>query len=99
MLNLLVFECQEAQFPSDRRRPLYKPLHAADGFVIVAPVSQNNFERLAEAVGHPEWKKDARFATRSEEHTSELQSLMRTSYAVFCFKKTKHDHTSYRPQH
>src|SRR3546814_2917150 len=26
---------------------------------------------------------------RSEEHTSELQSLMRTSYAVFCFKKNK----------
>src|SRR3546814_20371253 len=26
---------------------------------------------------------------RSEEHTSELQSLMRTSYAVFCLKKTK----------
>src|SRR3546814_6909221 len=28
--------------------------------------------------------------TRSEEHTSELQSLMRISYAVFCLKKTKH---------
>src|SRR3546814_9426161 len=28
-------------------------------------------------------------ATRSEEHTSELQSLMRISYAVFCLKKTK----------
>src|SRR3546814_4596656 len=27
-------------------------------------------------------------ADRSEEHTSELQSLMRTSYAVFCLKKT-----------
>src|SRR3546814_1448520 len=27
---------------------------------------------------------------RSEEHTSELKSLMRTSYAVFCLKKTKH---------
>src|SRR3546814_1327726 len=26
--------------------------------------------------------------TRSEEHTSELQSLMRISYAVFCLKKT-----------
>src|SRR3546814_7502620 len=26
---------------------------------------------------------------RSEEHTSELQSLLRISYAVFCFKKTK----------
>src|SRR3546814_9312633 len=29
--------------------------------------------------------------TRSEEHTSELQSLMRISYAVFCLKK-KHTH-------
>src|SRR3546814_10716193 len=33
------------------------------------------------------------FSVRSEEHTSELQSLMRISYAVFCFKKTtKHKH-------
>src|SRR3546814_6873229 len=32
--------------------------------------------------------------TRSEEHTSELQSLMRISYAVFCLKKkNKHDKT------
>src|SRR3546814_10839771 len=29
------------------------------------------------------------FHYRSEEHTSELQSLMRTSYAVFCLKKQK----------
>src|SRR3546814_10599818 len=29
------------------------------------------------------------FVERSEEHTSELQSLMRTSYAVFCLKKKK----------
>src|SRR3546814_8827413 len=28
--------------------------------------------------------------TRSEEHTSELQSLMRISYAVFCLKKKRH---------
>src|SRR3546814_5679051 len=28
---------------------------------------------------------------RSEEHTSELQSLMRISYAVFCLKKKKHN--------
>src|SRR3546814_1998839 len=28
-------------------------------------------------------------ASRSEEHTSELQSLMRSSYAVFCLKKKK----------
>src|SRR3546814_2890897 len=30
---------------------------------------------------------------RSEEHTSELQSLMRISYAVFCLKKKKHNTT------
>src|SRR3546814_10559615 len=31
---------------------------------------------------------------RSEEHTSELQSLMRISYAVFCLQKTKHNTTT-----
>src|SRR3546814_1522934 len=35
---------------------------------------------------------------RSEEHTSELQSLMRTSYAVFCLKK-KTIHNSKTPRH
>src|SRR3546814_2346865 len=34
-----------------------------------------------------------RTAQRSEEHTSELQSLMRISYAVFCLKKKKHTDT------
>src|SRR3546814_7132809 len=31
---------------------------------------------------------------RSEEHTSELQSLMRSSYAVFCLKKKRHKPTN-----
>src|SRR3546814_3663624 len=35
-----------------------------------------------------------RGAGRSEEHTSELQSLMRISYAVFCLKKKKNHSTS-----
>src|SRR3546814_3456292 len=34
-----------------------------------------------------------RFWSRSEEHTSELQSLMRISYAVFCLKKKKQQST------
>src|SRR3546814_9091386 len=39
-------------------------------------------------------------AFRSEEHTSELQSLMRISYAVFCLtKKTKRNHTQTKSQH
>src|SRR3546814_4892551 len=33
-------------------------------------------------------------SSRSEEHTSELQSLMRSSYAVFCLKKKKPSHTN-----
>src|SRR3546814_7496090 len=45
-----------------------------------------------------EWKRDQRAADvhrplrRSEEHTSELQSLMRISYAVFCLQKKKNNH-------
>src|SRR3546814_3285882 len=37
----------------------------------------------------PEMEKRLRWFWRSEEHTSELQSLMRISYAVFCLKKKK----------
>src|SRR3546814_2146421 len=36
-------------------------------------------------------------AARSEEHTSELQSLMRISYAVFCLKKKQHTCTPHTP--
>src|SRR3546814_6810430 len=53
----------------------------------------------------PEWRARARGAvgqlasTRSEEHTSELQSLMRISYAVFCLtKKKQHKHNSANTQ-
>src|SRR3546814_10238820 len=39
------------------------------------------------------------FDDRSEEHTSELQSLMRTSYAVFCLKKKKKTHNLHNKPH
>src|SRR3546814_3949384 len=38
-------------------------------------------------------------AGRSEEHTSELQSLMRISYAVFCLKKKTHEPPIYLNKH
>src|SRR3546814_2059147 len=42
---------------------------------------------------HLAWSSAIRSAwPRSEEHTSELQSLMRISYAVFCLKKTQKKH-------
>src|SRR3546814_3310409 len=46
---------------------------------------------LAEEMGVPLVRStDLLVDDRSEEHTSELQSLMRISYAVFCLKKKKH---------
>jgi crotonobetainyl-CoA:carnitine CoA-transferase CaiB-like acyl-CoA transferase len=65
MVGMLVFEAQEAQFPGGHRRPLYSPLETDDGFIMVAPTSPRNFEQLCAAVGHPEWKDDARFATNA----------------------------------
>src|SRR3546814_7895607 len=50
---------------------------------------RSEFERLIKANRRQLETFDAKadIPVRSEEHTSELQSLMRTSYAVFCLKK------------
>src|SRR3546814_1864892 len=42
---------------------------------------------------------DHQSGRRSEEHTSELQSLMRISYAVFCLKKQKQQLLTYKRPH
>src|SRR3546814_6339409 len=47
-------------------------------------------EVLAQTANVTESAKQAGLDRRSEEHTSELQSLMRISYAVFCLKKKKY---------
>lgn len=70
MVGMLVYETQEAQFPGGPRRPLYTPLATSDGFVMVAPTSPRNFEQLCEAVGHPEWKSDPRFATNADRNAN-----------------------------
>src|SRR3546814_3081661 len=54
--------------------------------------SRRDFARHHEQGNIPRYDLGAdaqRLAVRSEEHTSELQSLMRISYAVFCLKKKK----------
>src|SRR3546814_2631151 len=48
------------------------------------PISQLGLETTLAAMADA-----TKAAIRSEEHTSELQSLMRISYAVFCLKKKK----------
>src|SRR3546814_1042404 len=64
-----------------------------------AQASELDLDKVLEAISGgaaQSWQMDNRWKTmaqdsfdRSEEHTSELQSLMRTSYAVFCLKKKK----------
>src|SRR3546814_4588456 len=53
------------------------------------------WDAIAEQVAHLDKRKQWRFA-RSEEHTSEIQSLMRMSYAGFCLNK--HNHNNQKPQ-
>src|SRR3546814_8313174 len=58
--------------PLDLERTVRRPHHAGD-------LNRHGpFADIGERIGA------ARIVARSEEHTSELQSLMRTSYAVFC---------------
>jgi CoA:oxalate CoA-transferase len=63
MLNLLVYELQEAQFPVAAPRPTYGPVRARDGDLLVAPITARNFAALCEVTGSSELKGDARFAT------------------------------------
>src|SRR3546814_8913197 len=49
--------------------------------------SDDEATRLAAARAWSVWEGATSFLHRSEEHTSELQSLIRLSYAVFCLKK------------
>src|SRR3546814_1539875 len=58
----------------------------ADWSDLLAMMSGTAVEADAEELG---WA----FVNRSEEHTSELQSLMRNSYAVSCLKKKNHSST------
>src|SRR3546814_3598524 len=55
-----------------------------DGFIIELVASEKD------GIANPI---DLTFDDRSEEHTSELQSLMRISYAVFCLKNKTKQHT------
>jgi len=61
VINMLVFEIQTSQFPLDWKRRGFGPIHAKDGFVIVTPITQNNFQRLTEAIKRPDMLEDERF--------------------------------------
>src|SRR3546814_7319202 len=68
----------------------------SSAWITVMPLSKENSQRYSAEPRMPIWIVRVGSSTpsstalrRSEEHTSELQSLMRISYAVFCLKKKK----------
>jgi CoA:oxalate CoA-transferase len=63
MMNLLVYELQEAQFPISAPRPTYGPVRARDGDLLIAPVTPRNFAALCEVTGQAELADDPRFKT------------------------------------
>ncbi|ERF81024.1 CoA transferase [Bradyrhizobium viridifuturi] len=63
MLNLLVYELQEAQFPIRAPRPTYGPVRTRDGDILIAPVTPRNFAALCEVTGQEELANDPRFAS------------------------------------
>src|SRR3546814_4270970 len=79
---------QRQQKEQHHQRPEYQ---LADQFAAERGDEQDKAEQApyAQVIAH----RDRIGRSRSEEHTSELQSLMRISYAVFCLKKKKTQHT------
>ncbi len=78
MLNLLVYELQEAQFPNQPPRPTYGPVRAKDGDILIAPVTSRNFAALCEVTGQAELANDPRFTSvpaRGRNWTSMMQVI------------------------
>jgi CoA:oxalate CoA-transferase len=66
ILTMLIFEVQEAQFPVHQPRHVYTPMKASDGFIIAAPLSQKNFDAMAQVIGQPDWTRDEKFSTTAK---------------------------------
>src|SRR3546814_1254876 len=74
----------EPRIPRRKRRPPITPIEVG-----VAQVEMAQRGGTGDGIDLSVQRFDLAFEHRSEEHTSELQSLMRISYAVFCLKKKK----------
>ncbi len=44
----------------------YQAFHASDGWINIGGANQSNWERLADVLGHPEWRDDPRFRSNSD---------------------------------
>ena len=61
---------------------------ARDGYFVVSVFREHQFERLAKIVGHPEWCRDERFATR-EGWARQIESVLRPAIEDWAREKTK----------
>jgi formyl-CoA transferase len=71
-----------------RHFALVAAFRARDGYFVVACFREHQFERLARAVGHPEWGADPRFATR-EGWAEHRESVIRPAVEAWARDKTK----------
>ncbi len=75
------FATGESPGPGGSAHPLtapYQAFHASDGWINIGGANQPNWERIADVLGHPEWRDDPRFATNSARmaNLAALTSLM-----------------------
>src|SRR3546814_2574892 len=86
LLGRLLRDLYAARFARTLSTMVSSRLPLVEGLKLTVPTIRN--AALAGATAH--------IVDRSEEHTSELQSLMRISYAVFCLKQTTKHNTKNR---
>ena len=65
----------------------YQAFRAKDGYVNIGGANQANWERIAEVLGHPEWREDARFRTNSD-RMANLPALVAAMEAVLATRTT-----------
>src|SRR3546814_10695802 len=96
----MTFPCVRPDSPRDGGAGYLDDRQAALLSVAVGPEDRLTFAHADQAGADRGHDRDtAGRDIRSEEHTSELQSLMRISYAVFCLKKKTTASTSINKQH
>jgi crotonobetainyl-CoA:carnitine CoA-transferase CaiB-like acyl-CoA transferase len=65
----------------------YQAFHARDGWINLGGANQANWERIAEVLGHPEWRDDPRFRTNTD-RMANLEELVRLMNTVL-FTRTR----------
>ncbi len=71
MLSLTLNEIQWSQFAVEpTQRPMFGPIEASDGYVMVAIASEKTFQGLMQVIGRPEWVRDPRFAIYSDRRSN-----------------------------